>query len=131
MKILKVEPGKCTGCMLCAIACSLRKSGECNPHKGAIRIEKDPFDRYEIPMVCVQCDDPVCLNCCPQNAYSNENGIIKHDAERCILCGMCALLCPNTGINYTGDELIKCDLCDGNPVCVKYCSTQAIKFEDV
>jgi Fe-S-cluster-containing hydrogenase component 2 len=28
------------------------------------------------------------------------------------------------------DEIIKCDLCDGDPKCVKYCSTGAIEYLD-
>ncbi|UCH89978.1 MAG: 4Fe-4S dicluster domain-containing protein [Thermoplasmata archaeon] len=129
MKFIKIEPDKCTGCMLCALACSLIKKGECNPHRAAIRIERNEFDRYEVPLLCVQCEEAVCLQNCPQNAYSqDESGIITHDPKRCILCGLCALLCPNIGINYTGSELIKCDLCYGSPVCVKFCSTGAIEF---
>lgn len=128
MKVLKIEPDKCTGCQNCALACSLNKFGECNPHRAAIRVIKDPFERYEVPLVCVHCEEPVCLEICPQNAYTDSEGMICHDDSRCILCGMCAMFCPNLGINFTGDELIKCDLCGGDPVCVKYCSTNAIEY---
>jgi Fe-S-cluster-containing hydrogenase component 2 len=128
MKVLKINPDKCTGCMNCAIACSLVKSNECNPHRGAIRVERNEFERYEIPVVCIHCDDPVCAINCPQNAYDEKDGVMEHQPERCILCGMCALLCPHLGINFTGDELIKCDLCGGSPVCIKFCSTGAIEF---
>jgi Fe-S-cluster-containing hydrogenase component 2 len=128
MKILKIEADKCTGCMNCALACSLKKFGECNPGKAAIRVERDAFKRYEVPLVCVHCEDPVCLIVCPQNAYVEKENVIVHESDKCILCGMCALLCPNLGINYTGDEIIKCDLCGGEPVCINYCSTDAIEF---
>jgi Fe-S-cluster-containing hydrogenase component 2 len=106
----------------------LNKFGECDPNKAAIRIKRDAFERYELPLVCVHCDEPICRDVCPQNAYCENEGIILHDDERCMLCGICALYCPNMGINFTGDHLIKCDLCGGDPLCVKYCSTEAIVF---
>ena len=130
MKVLRTDPGKCTGCMLCAMACSLNRFGECNPHRAAIRIKRDAFERYELPLVCVHCEDPICKEVCPQNAYHEENGIILHDDDQCMLCGMCALYCQNMGINFTGDGIIKCDLCGGEPLCVNYCSTEAIVFVD-
>jgi len=128
MKILKVESDKCTGCQNCSLACSLTKFGVCNPHRAAIRVVKDPFERYEIPLVCNHCDEPVCEAICPQNAYREGEFSVVHDDTKCILCGMCAMFCPNQGINFTGDALIKCDLCGGDPVCVKYCSTGAISY---
>lgn len=128
MKVLKIEPDKCTGCMNCALACSLKRNGSCNPHKAAIRVVRDEFDRYEVPLVCLHCEEPACVQICPQNAHVVTDSGVYHDPTRCILCGMCSLLCPNTGINYTGDELIKCDLCGGEPVCVEFCSTAAIEY---
>ena len=31
MKIIAVNPDKCTGCRLCELACSLKNTGEFNP----------------------------------------------------------------------------------------------------
>lgn len=129
MKYLYVYPEKCTGCKECAMACSLNKFGECNPKKSAITIVRDEFERYEYPIVCVQCDDPICITICPQNALKKEIGI-KRNEDKCIGCRMCAVLCPYSAITVIRDKLVQCDLCDGSPICIKYCSTNAIVYEE-
>jgi len=82
VKHLYVYPEKCTGCRECSIACSLNKFGECNPKKAAINIVRDEFNRYEFPIVCFQCDDPMCLKFCHQNAYEIKDGVIIRDEDR-------------------------------------------------
>ena len=101
------------------------KFGECNPKKAAINIVRDEFNRYEFPIVCFQCDDPVCLKFCHQNAYEIKDGVIIRDEDRCIGCRLCAVICPYNAVTTIDDEIIKCDLCGGDPMCVKYCSTEA------
>jgi Fe-S-cluster-containing hydrogenase component 2 len=111
------------------MACSLSKFGECNPKKAAISVVRDEFLRYEMPIVCTQCEDPVCLKFCHQNAYSiDEDGVVIRDDDKCIGCRMCAVLCPYNAITTLDGEIIKCDLCDGDPKCVKYCSTEAVQY---
>ena len=39
-------------------------------------------------------------------------------------------MCPYNAVTTIDDEIIKCDLCDGDPKCVKYCSTGAIQYLD-
>lgn len=131
MKYLYFYPEKCTGCRQCSIACSLKHFGECNPKAGAISIVRDEFDRYELQFVCMQCEDPKCVAACMPNAlYIDEKGIVKRDEEKCIGCRMCVVACPYAAINSLNDNIIKCDLCDGDPVCVKYCSTDAIVYKE-
>jgi Fe-S-cluster-containing hydrogenase component 2 len=130
VKYLYAFPEKCTGCRECAVACSLKFFGECNPKKAAISVIRDEFRRYEYPMICYQCEDPVCLKYCHQNAYEIVDGVVVRDPDRCIGCRMCAVLCPYNAISAIDGEIIKCDLCDGDPKCVKYCSTGAIQYLD-
>lgn len=128
MKYLFTYPEKCTGCKECALACSVKRFGECNSKKACISIVRDEFERYEFPIVCLQCQDAVCMTLCPQNAFYKENGIIKLDENKCIKCRLCAVMCPYSAITVFGDEIIKCDLCGGEPACVKYCATKAIEY---
>ena len=130
MKYLYTYPELCTGCRMCALACSLVKHGICNPKHAAIYVARDEFERWEYPIVCMQCEDPVCVAVCPQNAYTIEDGVVVHDEEKCIGCRLCATLCPNAAINTMGVKVLKCDLCGGDPECVKFCTTQAIKYLD-
>ena len=80
--------------------------------------------RYRILQVLV------CLKYCHQNAYSIVDGVVVRDEDRCIGCRMCVVLCPYNAITSFDGEIIKCDLCGGDPVCVRYCSTGAIEFLD-
>jgi carbon-monoxide dehydrogenase iron sulfur subunit len=131
MKYLYFYPEKCTGCRQCSVACSLKHFGECNPKAGAISILRNEFDRYELQFVCMQCEDPKCAAACmPKALYIDDNGIVKRDEDKCIGCRMCIAACPYAAINSLNNNIIKCDLCDGDPVCVKYCSTNAIVYEE-
>jgi Fe-S-cluster-containing hydrogenase component 2 len=131
MKYLYSHPELCTGCRQCAIACSLNKFGECNPKKGAINVVRDEFERYEVPFVCLHCEDPECMAVCMKNAiYKDEKGIVKIDEDKCIKCRMCVMACPYAAVISFKGQIIKCDLCDGDPICVRYCSTNAIRYEE-
>lgn len=131
MKYLHFYPEKCSGCRQCSIACSLKHFGECNPKAGAITILRDDFERFEIQFVCMQCDDPHCVAACMPNAlYKGEDGIVHRDEEKCIGCRMCVVTCPYAAITSLDNNIIKCDLCDGDPICIKYCSTNAIVYEE-
>ena len=131
MKYLHFYPEKCSGCRQCSIACSLKHFGECNPKAGAISIVRDDFDRFEMQFVCMHCDEPQCAAACMTKAmYKDEDGIVKRDEDKCIGCRMCVVACTYAAVNSLNDKIIKCDLCDGDPLCVKYCSTKAIVYEE-
>lgn len=131
MKYLYTYPEKCTGCRQCSIACALSKLGECNPKKGAINVLRDEFERYEIQFVCLQCEDPECVTVCMKKAITKgDDGIVRVDPEKCIGCRMCVVACPYGAITSFEGDIIKCDLCDGDPVCIRYCSTNAVVYEE-
>jgi carbon-monoxide dehydrogenase iron sulfur subunit len=131
VKYLYTYPEKCTGCRQCSIACALSKLGECNPKKGAITVLRDEFERYEIQFVCLQCEDPECVSVCMKKAITkDDDGIVRVDTEKCIGCRMCVVACPYGAITSFEGAIIKCDLCDGDPVCIKYCSTDALVYEE-
>lgn len=131
MKYLFTYPDKCTGCRQCSISCALNKTGECNPKKGAINVLRVEFERYEIQFVCLQCDDPECTTVCMKSAIAkDEDGIVRIDKDKCIGCRMCVVACPYGAITSFDGDIIKCDLCDGEPMCIKYCSTNAVVYEE-
>ena len=131
-KVLKINIDKCTGCRTCEMVCSLKKEGIVNPSKSRIKIARWDERTVDMPVVCQQCEDPLCLTVCPVNARSrNEKlGNIDIDEDMCIGCQICLVACPFGG-NYfdpVNNKVIKCDLCQGDPECVKFCETKAIEY---
>ncbi len=131
-KILFINSENCIGCRTCEVACSLQSEAECNPAKSRIHIIKWEKERLNVPMVCQQCDEPICEAVCPTKAISRceETGAMLINYDICIGCKMCAIACPLGGISITDGEkkVIKCDLCEGDPACAKFCCADAIQY---
>lgn len=135
-KGLEVDLDKCTGCRLCEMACSMAHSYGLNPHMSRIKVEM--FDVPEImgTVVCKQCEEPApCQEACPVDVITrdSETSAIQVDMEGCISCGQCLEACPIDAVRYTPDEekALICDLCDGDPECVKICPPDCIEIKDI
>jgi len=131
-KVLIFSPDHCTGCALCEIICSLVHTNTCNPARSRIRILKME-QRFVIAQTfCQQCEDAACIAACPVSAIKKNAtlGTLEIDRELCIECKMCIKACPFNGIyrDEIDEKIIACDLCGGDPECVKYCETEAIEF---
>lgn len=130
-KNILIDASLCTGCRLCELVCSLVKERECNPAKARIHCEAYLIEGLRFPRVCVNCSEPPCVEACPTEALQkNETtGYVTLNQEECTQCGACIEACPYAAIRLTSDnEIIKCDLCGGDPECVKVCETHAIRF---
>ena len=116
---------RCSGCRLCEVACSLRHEGIVWPEASRIRVFM-LTPGAEFPHFCVQCHDYPCVKACPYDALSTDEntGAVKVDIEKCTACGACIRACPGAipRIHPSGDHIIICDLCDGDPECVKACT---------
>nr|HID58386.1 4Fe-4S dicluster domain-containing protein [Desulfobacterales bacterium] len=131
-KILVVEPDKCVACRNCELACSFKHGGEFNPMRSRIRSFNYPVTPFPISITCLQCEDAVCEGICPTWAIFRDlaTGAIVIDKERCEGCEMCMQVCPfgNIRLDPLEDVAIKCDLCGGDPECVKFCITGALQY---
>ncbi len=128
-------PEKCSGCRLCELVCStIKNSGTTNPQKSRIRIQIEHRDNQNTPKVCLQCAEPPCLEACAFGAISPKGfgGIPIVDLEICTGCEACIQACPYSAIFLDRERKIalKCDLCAGDPECVKNCLQGALTFEE-
>ncbi len=128
---LAIDLHKCTGCRNCELACSAEHTKSFNPRRSRIQILKDEVRNLIVPMVCLQCEDPLCEYACPNGAISyNDIGILVVDSDVCIGCENCVTACTYGGIEIDPQTLkaIKCDLCGGDPACIKACDYGAISL---
>ena len=85
-------------------------------------------------MICQQCLSAPCQAVCPVKAISRDESLnrVSIDYDLCIGCRMCVAVCPfgAMGFDSLASKVIKCDLCDGDPQCVRFCETKAIQYVD-
>lgn len=156
LKMIAVDYSKCTGCKTCEAVCSAYNNpvivnGEKLPGLGNPKFSRICVHTFnpdvDVPNVCVMCPDLPCVNSCPvapepktgkRAIYRDEKTLtIKTDMKRCIGCGNCAKTCAEkrTGIieidPNTGKPVGICNLCGGEPQCVKHCPFNALSVVDV
>lgn len=129
-KVLRVNINLCVGCQSCVMACSLVKEGVFSPVKSRIQIHMDESKCFSIPTICEHCEDAPCIPACPVDAITKDevSGIVKIDDEVCIGCEACQDACPFDSIRIRDEKAIKCDLCGGDPECVKVCHPYALQY---
>lgn len=130
---LHVTPKKCIGCRTCELACAFSHCKTLvQPSKSRIFVHSCGEEVY-MPMVCLQCDDAACAKVCPVEALvRNENtGAVEVIDEKCVRCMACVAACPfgNMHLDQARMQVIKCDLCGGDPLCAKFCPTQTLEYK--
>lgn len=134
-KALYIDYQKCTGCRLCELVCAVKHDGFSNPARSRIRVIKWEAEGLYVPMSCQQCEDAPCLNVCPVKAISRDEdlGLVMVDYDVCIGCRSCVVVCPfgAMSFNVIDRKVFKCDLCDGDPQCVRFCEEKAVDFVEV
>ena len=136
-KMIVIDVDKCTGCEVCELVCSFKHHDEFNPLKARIHTTLFWQQEIAIPVVCYQCEEPWCGKICPAGAITTEKDeatgatLVTVSEEKCVGCKMCMLVCPFGNIVVSGKGYAeKCDLCGGDPECVKFCYPGALKFAE-
>lgn len=153
IKAISVDFEKCAGCRTCEAVCAEYNNkvmvnnkmikGLGNPERSNIRVYHFNPD-VDIPSTCALCDDAPCIEACPvephpetgrKALYRDEKlKTIVNDPDRCIGCQSCARACAEKRAGVirphpeTGKPGYICNLCNGDPQCVKYCPYDALKY---
>ena len=102
------------------------------PTRSRIRVHAFAKEFKHIPLTCFQCTAAPCAKVCPAGALLQGEGLVRFVKEACIGCRMCMLACPFGVIGFdSGTGVVtKCDTCDGDPECVKFCAPRALEFRE-
>lgn len=147
-KTIVVNEERCLGCKTCVVECAMAHSEftdlgqavtSASPPQSRVHVE--PVGQYGMPLQCRHCEDAPCVTACPTEALHRDtaNGPVLMDADRCIGCKFCMVVCPFGAIDLAGDgkAAIKCDLCHKRtaagqePACVAGCPTGALQFREL
>lgn len=137
---IAVDYAKCTGCRTCETECAIYH--EKKPDLTRSRIKTYYFNPpVDVPSLCAKCGDSPCIKACPEKvaALSKDKttGAVLVDEKKCIGCWLCIEPCAKDRadvIRKSKDEKVVvgiCDLCGGDPSCVKACREGALSIVPV
>ena len=134
MKRIAFDPLRCSLCGACAAACALIKAGKLDLSQSRIRIETAGSCVPLRAAVCRHCEEPACVTACMRGIIDKdaETGLVTRRHEGCFRCAACAVNCP-VGACVQDEALnafTACDLCGGDPLCVRVCLSGALRLED-
>lgn len=97
--VMVVDLRRCVGCQTCTVAC--RHANHTPPGVQWRRVLDMEIGLYPdvkrafVPVGCMHCAKPPCLEVCPTKATrKRDDGIVTVDYDVCIGCAYCALACP-------------------------------------
>lgn len=135
MKMILSHPQKCVACHLCEGACSFKHEGAFQPAKTRIWVHDFVEEAVYVPVTCFHCADAPCMTNCPTYAISRDpaTGQVTVSEEKCIGCKMCMVACPFSVMGFHLEKSVaqNCDLCGGDPQCVKICTYGALEYAEV
>jgi Fe-S-cluster-containing dehydrogenase component len=132
----------CCGCRSCAAACAYGHHIQSLLGHARLPDEQGKTEavRAELPLHCLHCEQPACVEACPNEAMQKqEDGTVLRSQFKCVGCSSCGVACPFGVIQPNLEKHIvpKCDLCidrlsEGEiPRCVQTCTSGALSFEEV
>ena len=103
-----IDLKRCYGCYACVMACKTANhtppgvlwarllQGEVGSYPNVVR--------QTLPVLCMHCDEPSCMEVCPTGATQKlDNGIVIVEKDKCMGCKYCIMACPY-GARYSVEE---------------------------
>ena len=127
MKIIKVDPDKCTGCRSCENICSAyHNDNVVNPRRARIRIFIDEENDVFVPITAGPYTDVEC----------NGRDVVVIRGKEYGECSFCRASCPSRDLFKEPDARdipLKCDRCgepppEEGPMCVLWCRSGALTY---
>jgi len=134
---IAVDYARCSGCRICEAECCLSREKSFDLWHSRIRLHRfePPID---IASVCAGCADAPCIAACPREvgALSRDSltGAVILNEAKCIGCQACLNACAKDRseiirMSRDGKKALGiCDLCGGDPACVKVCPEQCLSI---
>ena len=116
---LSIDNHLCWGCKTCEVACKQENRAADGVKLISVR-ERGPglidgkLDFSFYVSVCRHCDDPACIEACPEEAIGQrDDGIVIIDDTLCTGCQACIEACPYDAVVFDEEKTIaqKCHLC--------------------
>ena len=116
---LIIDEELCWGCKTCEVACK-QEEGAPDGVKLITVLEDGPkmvngkLDFVYRVNVCRHCDEPDCVEACPEDAITKRgDGIVILDVNTCTGCQLCIDACPYDAIAFDAEKGVawKCNLC--------------------
>ncbi len=90
---------RCVGCQTCTAACKHANATAPGVQwRKVLDVEAGEYPdvrRAFVPVGCMHCDEPPCLEVCPTTATRKRgDGIVTIDYDLCIGCAYCVVACP-------------------------------------
>jgi Fe-S-cluster-containing hydrogenase component 2 len=143
---IEVDDMKCSGCGLCAEACSMQHFDVINKNFARIFVRKvlTPMPKAVVS-TCTQChkEERLCEQACPVTpsaiTFDEKTQHMVINKDTCTGCLLCQEACGTEAIRYNedvGNTPFVCDLCDNkntgerDPQCVRICPRSALSFQN-
>jgi len=104
-----IDLKRCIGCTGCALVCKAENATP--PGVLWLRVVKSESGKFpqvrrvSMPVQCMHCAEPPCLEVCPTGAtYKRADGIVDIDADKCVGCRYCMMACPYSQRYFYDEE---------------------------